>query len=702
VNKTSRTIARIAAVAAAAVVFGTSLPANASTTYAPTTDGGAAVGVLVHFKPGFNANGFLGTLAGQDAVAATGVALGSQRALGMGWHVLNFQSAVSEAAASRAVAAMGKQPGVIAVGVNRFIKAAGMRQKLAAQPSVAKALSIGSLRFAAIKAASAPQKVALKDAFSAKKPTLAQLSVSWTKPKSLYGATLVGYRVQFSLDGGKTISQVGGTFGPKIASVLMNAGIESGYPSQARVAAVTKVGKTQKVGTFSAWAKATPTTVPSAPVFVSLGVTSDKPTITWEALSLHDAGGLAVTYQAVASAAGQADAQCVSTSTSCSFVGLAAGVTYSVKIRATNKRGSSSYILAAPVADPDLQFQWYLTAKYGINVVPAWAKTMGSSDVTVAVIDSGVTDHPDLNGQEWRNEDGSLYGYDFVSDLANANDGDGWDANPSDPTADESWHGTHVSGIVGAATNDIGVVGVAPGAKLLEVRALGLNGGTSADLISALLWAAGKDVPNTPTNLHPAKVVNLSLGDPTDLGCDMGTAGTMQTLHDMGVSVITAAGNNDIPALFSYPGDCFPTINVGATGFNGDRAYYSNYGMGVDISAPGGDDKVPGAAPSETFGMIYSTYNDGTSTPGNPTYDNLEGTSMATPMVSGVAALLYSAMPNLTPDQVWASIKASATAWPATSKCAAAAKASDQSTAETCGAGIVNAGGALAYALANF
>ncbi|MDE2409384.1 MAG: S8 family serine peptidase, partial [Actinomycetales bacterium] len=167
-------------------------------------------------------------------------------------------------------------------------------------------------------------------------------------------------------------------------------------------------------------------------------------------------------------------------------------------------------------------------------------------------------------------------------------------------------------------------------------------------------------------------------------------------LHDMNIMVITAAGNNNTQALYSYPGNCYPTINVGATGFGGDRAYYSNYGRGVDISAPGGDDQKPGTAPTETNGEIISTMNDGIDALGKPNYDLAEGTSMATPLVTGIAALMYSVKPNITPDQIWEAFKSTVTPWPTGSFCSTAA--ADYS----CGAGIANATAAINYVLTKF
>lgn len=715
-NIRSRSIALVSIVAAAVFAAGANLgPAQASimplTASTPT---GSAIGLTVQFKHGFKAVGARGQLVHQGVVEALGIPVQRQWPLGGGWRELRFAGVASEARVQLAMSVMSKQAGVVKVGVDRLIRPAGYKMPSPSRFRVAHATNIFTQLFSVIKPASAPLKVTTKDSFSVAKPTLTSVTTSWSKPKSLFGATLIGYSLQVSFDAGKTKQPVGGSFGAKVVKATLISGLQPGVPVWVRIAALTKLGKVTKVGTYSAWTTATPTGLPQDPQFVSLPINTTRATLSWDSLSLHESGGLPVTYTAKASATGHTDVLCVSTSTTCTFAGLVAGVDYAVQLKAANKWGSTNFIDPWPVADPYYKYEWQLSSPHGISVLGAWARTQGSQDVTVAVIDSGITPHPDLDGQQYHNQDGSVYGYDFVSSTTSSADGDGWDNNPTDETADNSWHGTHVSGIIAAAANDIGVVGVAPGVKLEEIRALGATGGSSSDLIPALLWAGGASIQDTqgnpvPVNIHPAKVVNLSLGELTDLGCDAGTQSAIQWLHDQKISVVTAGGNDSSPAINSYPGNCYPTINVGATGYTGTLAGYSNWGYGIDISAPGGDFANFGGAdkaPDGQSGGIYSTINLGTTTVGQAGYGSLEGTSMAAPVVSGVVALLYSLKPNLTPDIVISILRSTATPWPAGSVCAtqlAKLKTNaEDPTAKSCGVGIVNADAALKFAADNY
>ena len=158
--------------------------------------------------------------------------------------------------------------------------------------------------------------------------------------------------------------------------------------------------------------------------------------------------------------------------------------------------------------------QWhYYEAAGGINLPAAWYVTTGSSSIVVAVIDTGVRSHAELDSRV-------LPGYDFIGDLAVANDGSGRDADASDPgdygcggRGASSWHGTHVAGTIGAASNNgAGVAGVNWTSKILPVRVLGVCGGYTSDIVDGLRWAAGIPVAGVPANPTPARVANLSLG----------------------------------------------------------------------------------------------------------------------------------------------------------------------------------------------
>ncbi|MDE2409777.1 MAG: S8 family serine peptidase, partial [Actinomycetales bacterium] len=521
-------------VALALGVLGLAGPATASQiSYSSKLTPGAPIGLLVHFKQGFNANGWFGALSGQQALTTVGIPVGSQRALGQGWHVLNFRGAVSASAAAQAQALMSHQPGVTSVAINTFI---------AARPAaVARASSrITPVGFPALtfKPASQVLKVTATDAWSAMNPSEAQVAVGWASPKSLFGFKLTGFKLQASLDSGVSFLDVPGAYASKVRSALISSGLTVGQTVMVRVAAITSNGKATKQGAWSALATTVPTALPIAPNLITSSVSSSVPKASWTGLqSAQETGGLPITYTAVATAAGQADVSCTSATTSCTFTGLVSGVNYQVKVRAENKHGAGPWAAGFKITDPLYSLQWYLNSTEGINVEGAWAKTRGSASVTVAVIDSGITEHPDLDGQLWRNIDNSVYGYDFVSTASGSDDGDGWDANPTDTTPSNEWHGTHVSGLIAAANNNIGVIGVASGVKLLEVRALGSKGGSPADLIAALNWAAGKEVPGVPKNLHPAQVINMSLGNPQVAPCDTATASVLQTLHDMNIMV---------------------------------------------------------------------------------------------------------------------------------------------------------------------
>ncbi|MFE0471697.1 S8 family serine peptidase [Streptomyces sp. NPDC058947] len=316
--------------------------------------------------------------------------------------------------------------------------------------------------------------------------------------------------------------------------------------------------------------------------------------------------------------------------------------------------------------DTEYTKQWDLfESTAGMNVPAAWDTTTGSG-VTVAVIDTGYVAHSDLAAN-------IVGGYDFISDTAVSVDGNGRDSNPADPgdwynagecgagvpASTSSWHGTHVAGTIAAAThNGKGIAGIAYGAKISPVRVLGKCGGYDSDIIDAITWASGGTVSGVPANANVAKVINMSLGGGG--ACSTATQSAINGAVNRGTSVVVAAGNENTNASGSSPANCANVITVAATNRAGSRASYSNYGTVVDIAAPGGETRTT------TANGILSTLNSGTKTPSSENYAYYQGTSMATPHVAGLAALMKSAVPALTPAQIESAIKANARPLPGT------------------------------------
>jgi len=331
--------------------------------------------------------------------------------------------------------------------------------------------------------------------------------------------------------------------------------------------------------------------------------------------------------------------------------------------------------------------QWhYFEATAGINAPAAWDKATGTG-VVVGIVDTGYRPHADLSGQ-------ILQGYDFISDTFVSNDGNGRDSDASDPgdaiNAGEcgggkptqfessSWHGTHVAGTIAARTNNSsGVAGVAFNAKIVPARVLGKCGGYTSDIADAIIWVTGGTVSGVPANANPAKVVNISLGG--DGACDTTTQNAINSARSRGASVIVAAGNENRDASLDSPANCSGVVTVASVNRSGGRSYFSNFGSIVEVAAPGGDVRV-----SASNGIL-STLNTGTTSPGSDTYAFYQGTSMATPHVVGVVALMLSVKPTLTPDQVTSILQSTARAFPA--------------TCSQCGSGIVNASAAVDAAI---
>jgi len=326
--------------------------------------------------------------------------------------------------------------------------------------------------------------------------------------------------------------------------------------------------------------------------------------------------------------------------------------------------------------DPKMSRLWGFTAIKADYAL----KHAGDHQVTVAVIDTGVTKHSDL-------DENVLPGYDFVSDASAARDGNGRDNNPQDEgdwttegqcgsgakATNSTWHGTHVAGTIAAVgNNNIGIAGVAPKAKIVPVRVLGACGGYDSDIIDGMIWASGGSVRGVPANQHPAQVINMSLGGAGK--CSRTYNRAIESVNKRGSIIVTSAGNSNQNASAQIPGSCDGVINVGASNPGNSRALYSNYGSTVAVSAPGGDFRQSGVG-------VLSLVNKGKTVPEKEDYAEYEGTSMAAPHVAGAIAIMRSKYPNLSYEKALDILKS--TANPITCD------------RDYCGAGIIDAAKAM-------
>lgn len=252
----------------------------------------------------------------------------------------------------------------------------------------------------------------------------------------------------------------------------------------------------------------------------------------------------------------------------------------------------------------DAELAWDVTN--GTRWIP------GAPTIIVAVVDTGVVwTHDDIQDNMWSNTDGT-HGYDFVDN----------DRNPSESDPRGLYHGTGVAGIIAALNhNTDDIAGIAQ-VRLMALRALGSSGqGSSLNTSQAIRWAAN----------NGAKIINLSLGTNETFGGPTDIQLAVDYAWRRGALIVAAAGNSGAGSL-DYPARLPNVVSVAATDETGSRAYFSNYGNGLDISAPG--DRI--LTLDGTNGMHY-----------------LQGTSFAAPYVSGVAALLLSMDPNLTNVELW-------------------------------------------------
>ncbi|HMO49392.1 MAG TPA: S8 family peptidase [Rubrivivax sp.] len=381
--------------------------------------------------------------------------------------------------------------------------------------------------------------------------------------------------------------------------------------------------------------------------------------------------------------------------------------------------------LQATPSDPLFTEQWWLQPASGSNANAlearrrgvagfqnAWLRA-GSAPVVVAVLDTGITAHPDLAGR-------TLPGYDFVSVVDYANDGDGRDSDASDPgdwvgsrelgselfygcaAEDSSWHGTIVAGIIAAHTgNGLGVAGIAAPASVLPVRVAGKCGADLDDIIDGMRWAAGLPVAGVPLNPNPARIINISFGGSAACGSAY-QAAVDELKAEKGAVVVAAAGNGwGAP---SRPASCRDVVGVAGLNRDGFKSNYSNFGSALaasGIATVSGDDADGAWGNLLADSGLVTLTNRGTNVPGTPGYARLFGTSFAAPQVAGTVALMLSLNPALSHEQILHGLRASARPHVSSPKMAACSESNPGrcicSTA-SCGAGILDAEQALIYA----
>ncbi len=348
--------------------------------------------------------------------------------------------------------------------------------------------------------------------------------------------------------------------------------------------------------------------------------------------------------------------------------------------------------------DADLNLQSYLRDDpAAISAFSAWDVTTGSADIVVAMVDTGYRPHAGLVGR-------ILPGYDFIADPLVANDGDGRDADATDPgdwitrtdlssshTFDgcdieiSSWHGTSTAGIVAANGNDgAWTAGINWSAKILPVRVLGKCFGNDADILDGIAWAAGLGVPGVPANPTPAQVINMSLGERGK--CDPAYQQVISAALAHGVTraIVASAGNDGIDLAYNTP------VQLCRRDFGGRGQLHRRQSV-VQQLRRDDDHQCARRRHLRRLRRHRDSLQRRPTSPRRATVStSATGTSFAAPMVSGVVSLMLAVAPGLSASQVRAILASSAKPFPAGSTC----------TTAICGAGIVNAAGAVQAAQA--
>lgn len=345
--------------------------------------------------------------------------------------------------------------------------------------------------------------------------------------------------------------------------------------------------------------------------------------------------------------------------------------------------------------EPQFALQWGFAGRDvalgGANFISAWNRTRGSANTVVAVVDTGVVrTHPEVGPA-------LVGGIDLITVLIRSGDGDGADLDATDSgdfidlilqsffsgfgifcdAKNSSWHGTHVAGTIAGRVNGQFGTGGAPNVRILPVRVLGKCGGDDRTILDGIAWAMGLEVPGVPINPNPAQVINLSLGGASP--CSSNYRRLFAEARRRNIIVVVSAGNDSRNTSGYTPAGCPDVISVAAHDRNGFSAGFSNFGSNVAISAPGVS--------------ILSSVDFGTTLPVGPTTKEYQGTSMAAPHVAAAVALLKSARPSITYDEVLQFLRSSASPFLSGSGCAQFEVRSGQ-----CGSGILDADKLLAMA----